>query len=95
MVLYQVCSNGGPRVQNGPDAGGPVFETIEIQRKILKNLLLQNRWAQMLEIWYVALPSGPLPSLFIWWPQGSKMALQRVCVCVGGGGLGFETKDNT
>ena len=31
---------------------------------ILKNLLLQNHLAQMFEIWYVALPSGPLPVLF-------------------------------
>ena len=23
-------------------------------------------------IWYVALPSGPLPSLFRWWPLGPK-----------------------
>ena len=40
------------------------YQTIEIHRKILKNLLLQNHLAQMLEIWYVALPSGPIPSLF-------------------------------
>ena len=32
--------------------------TIEIHRQILKNLLLQNHLAQMLEIRYVALPSG-------------------------------------
>ena len=31
---------------------------IEIHRKILKILLFQNHLAQMLEIWYVALPSG-------------------------------------
>ena len=34
---------------------------IEIHREILKTLLLQNHLAQMLEIWYVALPSGPVP----------------------------------
>ena len=34
--LYQVCSNGGLRVQNGRGAGGLGFET----KKILKNLLL-------------------------------------------------------
>ena len=39
------------------------FQTIEIHMKIYKNLL-QNLLAQMLEIWYVELPDGPLPSLF-------------------------------
>ena len=32
--------------------------------KILKNLLLQNHFPRMLEIWYVALPGDPSPSLF-------------------------------
>ena len=32
--------------------------------KLLKNLLLQNHLPQMLEIRYIALPSGPLPILF-------------------------------
>ena len=44
------------------------FET----KKILKNLLLHNCLAQMLEIWYVELPSRPLLSLFKWWPKGPK-----------------------
>ena len=26
----------------------------------------------MLEIWYESLPSGPIPSLFKWWPLGEK-----------------------
>ena len=30
-----------------------------MHRNILKNLLLQNHLALMLEIWYIALPSGP------------------------------------
>ena len=33
-------------------------------RTIFKNLLPQNHLAQILEIWYLALPSGPLPGLF-------------------------------
>ena len=37
-------------------------QTIEMHRNIFKNLLLQNHLAQMFQIWYVALPSGPLPS---------------------------------
>ena len=60
MDLYQGCSNGGPGVQNGPAAGGLGFK----KEIYLKNLLLQNCWAQGLEIWYIALPGGPLPSLF-------------------------------
>ena len=47
-----------------PHAVGAYVQTIEIHRKIFKNLLLQNHLAQMLKIWYVALPSGPLPSFF-------------------------------
>ena len=33
-------------------------------------------------MWYVALPNGPLPSLFEWWPWGPKWP------CGGGGGGG-------
>ena len=33
------------------------IRTIEIHRKIFKNLLLQNHLAQVLEIWYAAWPS--------------------------------------
>ena len=60
MDLYQVCSNGGPGVQNDPAAGGLVFK----KEIYLKNLLLQNCLAQGLEIWYTTLPGDPLPSLF-------------------------------
>ena len=61
MDLYQVCSNGGPGVQNDPAAGGVLGFKKEIY---LKNLLLQNCLAQGLEIWFIALSGGPLPSLF-------------------------------
>ena len=37
---------------------------------ICKNLLLQNHLPQMLEIRYVGLPSGPLPTLF---NQGQRL----------------------
>ena len=60
---------------------------------ILKNLL-QNCLAQVLELWYVTLPGGPLPSLFKsfeWtWQRttsfemkapGSKMALHQEVLC--------------
>ena len=33
-------------------------------QKVFNYFLLQNHLAQMLEIWYGALPGGPLPSLF-------------------------------
>ena len=42
---------------------GPGFEPKEYIENI-KNLL-QNHLAQMPEIWYIALPGGPVPSLFI------------------------------
>ena len=53
---------------------GVLGSIIEIHRKILKNLPLQNHLAQMLEIWYVALPSGPLPISVQMKVPGSKMA---------------------
>ena len=56
-VIDQLCSNDGPMVQNGP-AKGVLSLTLEIHRKILKNLLLENQLAQSLESWYVALPRG-------------------------------------
>ena len=60
MVLYQVCSNDDPRVQNGPAPGVLSLK----QRKIFKNVFLENYSAHMLEIWYVALLSNFLLSLF-------------------------------
>ena len=67
--IYQVCPDGGPWVQNGPEVcvcvwggGGLGFGN---DRNILKNLLLQNCLTQVLEIWYVALPGGPLPGLSV------------------------------
>ena len=63
MVLYQVCSNEGPGVQDGLWPG-VLGSNIEMHRNILKSFLLQNHLAQMFEIGYVALPSAPLPSLF-------------------------------
>ena len=73
MDLYQVCSNGGPGVRNGPAAGGLGFKN-EIY---FKNLLLQNCLAQVLEIWYVALPGGPLPSVFKPRSQGPRWPRAR------------------
>ena len=42
------------------------------QQNCFKQHLLWNRYAYGLNIWYVALPNGPLPSLFEWWPWGLK-----------------------
>ena len=44
-------------------ARGPCFEPWKCIKIFKKKLLLQNHLTQMLEIWYVAFPSGPLPSL--------------------------------
>ena len=73
MDLYQVCSNGGPGVQNGPAAGGLGFK----KEIYLKNLLLQNCLAQGLEIWYIALPGGPFTKFVQTKVPGSKMAPRR------------------
>ena len=46
--------------------------------KILKNILLQNYLLRMLEIRYVALPSGLLRSKFVQTKvRGSKVALRQ------------------
>ena len=56
---------------------GVLGSITEIHRKIFKNLLIQNHLAQMLEIWYVALPSGPLPIFVQMMVPGYKMALRQ------------------
>ena len=56
---------------------GVLGSITEIHRKILKTLLLQNHLAQMLEIWYVVLPSGPLPIFVQMKVPGSKMAVRQ------------------
>ena len=43
-----------------------------MRENIRKSFLMQNHLAQMLEIWYIGLPSGPLPSLLKWKSQGPK-----------------------
>ena len=48
VVLYQVCSNEGPWVKDGPAPGGSDIQTIEIIKKN-QNLLLQNHFAQILK----------------------------------------------
>ena len=68
--LYQVFSNDGPGVRNGPASGGG--GSWVQKRNILQNLLLQNCLAQVLEIWYVTMPGGPLPSLFKPRSQGPR-----------------------
>ena len=62
MVFYQICSSGDPRVQNGPAPESPSLDS----QKQVENIqnLLQYHLHQMLEIRYVALPSGTLSSLF-------------------------------
>ena len=45
--------------------------------KIFKNLLLQNYFPQMLDIRYVVLPSGSLPSSFKSRSEGPKWPYAR------------------
>ena len=59
---------------------------IEKHRKIFCNLFSQNHQAEMLEIWYAALPSGPLPSLFKCGPGVKKRFCGRA------GGLRFKNR---
>ena len=56
---------------------GVLGSTNKKHRNIFKNLLCQNHMAQIFESWYVALPSGPLPSLFNCRSQGSRWPLAR------------------
>ena len=63
MVLDQVSSNESPRVQDGPSErvlGSNPRNTL----KNIKKSSSEPLGLEMLEICYVALHSGPLPSLF-------------------------------
>ena len=53
MGLYQVCSDGGRGVQNGPAAGGGLGLKNEMYLKIF----YRSAWLRCLK--YVALPGGP------------------------------------
>ena len=80
MVLYQVCSNGGPRVQNGPGAGGLGFET----KKYLKIFFSRTAWLRCLKF-------GMKHCLVVLYQVCSNGG-PRVQNGPGAGGLGFETK---
>ena len=75
MDLYQVSSNGDPGVRNGPAAGGG--GVLGSKMKYTSKSFLQNCLAQVLEIWYAALPGGPLPSLFKPRSQGPRWPCAR------------------
>ena len=76
VVLYRVCSNEDPRVQDSPVPG--VWGSHHRNTlNIIKNLLLQNHWALMLPVWYVAFASGPSTSLFKWMSQGQRWRRAR------------------
>ena len=55
----------------------PWESLVWIIEKLLKNLLLQNHLPQMLEIRYIALPSGLLPVLFKSRSEGPKWPYAR------------------
>ena len=69
--LYQVCSNNAHGVKTCP-APRVTSLSIGTKKENFKNLLLWNLKAWSLDIWYVASPSGPLPSLFKWCPWGQN-----------------------
>ena len=54
---------------------------IDFQDENFKNLLVWNQKAWSLDIWYVASPCKPLPSLFKLYPWGQKMAPPRGVTC--------------
>ena len=60
-MFYQICSDEGAL---GHKMAPPARVLGLNYRKIIQNLLLQNHLPQMLEIRYVALPSGPLLILY-------------------------------
>ena len=62
-----LVSSNGPRIQDDPRQG-VLGSPIEVHRKIFKNLL-QIYLAQMLEIWYMALPGDPLRVQEPRWPR--------------------------
>ena len=70
MDLCQACSNYVPGVKNGPATGGSHVLRSLISGKTWKNRLVWNHQALSLDIWYVACPSKPLPSLFKLCPWG-------------------------
>ena len=68
MVLCQVCSNEGPRVQDGPAPWGPRFKSLKcIQMVGYKMRVLglnhRNRW----EIFLSLLLQNHLPQMFEIW----------------------------
>ena len=58
-------------------AGGSLVCTIEIHRKIINNLLLQNHLPKVLEISSEALSSDYLPSLLNGWSMDAILPLSR------------------
>ena len=66
LVFYDVSSNKGSRVQDGP--GNRVLGSNN--RNTFKSIQKSSseHLAQMLDILFLALSGGPLSSLFKWWP---------------------------
>ena len=80
LDIWYVASTSGPLSslfklypwgQKWSRPGGHIFY-IGLYREMWKNLLVWNHKALCLDIWYVASPSGPLPSLFKLCPWGEK-----------------------
>ena len=61
MDLYQVCSNGGPGLQNGPAAGGLGFKN-EIYEGISKSFEPNMERARNLDLFCFIFQRSPLPT---------------------------------
>ena len=68
MDLYQVSSYDAPGVKTGPASGVTSWNIGTKKKK-------KSKFG--INIWYVASPCGPLPSLFIQCPWGKKWPLPR------------------
>ena len=76
MDLYWVHSYDAPRVRTGP-ALGVTSCSIGTNTTNFKIFLLWKWKAYGFDIWYVASPSGPLQSLFMWCPWGQNWPCPR------------------
>ena len=72
MDLYQSNSNCSPGIKKGPAPGSLILFYIDPYRENLKNRLVWKQKAQAFDIWYIAIPNGPLPRLFKLLPWGEK-----------------------
>ena len=76
LDLYQVCINYAPWAKNGPTRGGHMFYLSLYRENMNKSSCLKPQGLESW-YWYVASPSGPLPSLLKLCRWGQKLAHPR------------------